>query len=79
MTSNDEQLTPMKLRERAGLTQRQIAESLGKTVGTVSGWERFTKKPRLSFSETKSLMELLNCTLDELIEAFEGGHEQTSN
>ncbi|NET37396.1 MAG: helix-turn-helix transcriptional regulator [Cyanothece sp. SIO1E1] len=67
----EKNLTPMRLRERAGLTQRQIAEALGKTVGTVSAWERYTKKPRLSFAETKQLMELLQCTLDELVEAFE--------
>ncbi len=66
-----EPLSPMKLRERAGLTQRQVAELLGKTVGTVSDWERRVKRPRLSFFETKKLMTALNCSLEELIEAYE--------
>jgi DNA-binding transcriptional regulator YiaG len=78
-TGDGEQLTPMKLRERAGKTQRQVAEALGKTVGTVSDWERFVKRPRLSFSETKRLMEELNCTLEELIEAYERAESARSN
>lgn len=69
--AKNEPLTPIELRERAGLTQRQVAEALGKTVGTVSDWERRVKRPRLSFSETKKLLDALNCSLDELIEAFE--------
>lgn len=70
-TGEGEPLTPMNLRERAGKTQRQIADALGKTVGTVSDWERYVKRPRLSFAETKRLMEVLDCSLEELIEAYE--------
>lgn len=71
MEYHDEPLTPMKLRERAGLTQKQVADALGKTVGTVSNWERLVKEPRLKFSEVQRLISLYGCTLDELIQAFE--------
>ncbi|MFE4108552.1 helix-turn-helix domain-containing protein [Almyronema epifaneia] len=70
-SANESSVTPMKLRERAGLTQRQVADALGKTVGTISSWERMVKRPRLSFAETKKMMALLGCTLDELVEAYE--------
>jgi transcriptional regulator with XRE-family HTH domain len=72
MVENHEPLTPVTLRKRANKTQRQVAERLGKKVGTISDWERGKTKPQLSFSEVKVLMEFLDCTLDELIEAFEG-------
>jgi transcriptional regulator with XRE-family HTH domain len=73
MTEEKSNITPMYLRKRAGLTQRQVAESLKKKVTTISDWERGMAYPRLTFSETKQIMELYRCTLDELIEAFEEG------
>ncbi|NJL41101.1 MAG: helix-turn-helix transcriptional regulator [Leptolyngbyaceae cyanobacterium RM2_2_4] len=76
MSEGDEPLTPVSLRKRAKKTQRQVAEALGKKVTTISDWERRKTKPQLSFSEVKQLMEFLNCTLEELIEAFEGNARQ---
>jgi transcriptional regulator with XRE-family HTH domain len=72
MTSKgDNQLTPMKLRERVKLTQRQIAQALDVRQGTVSDWERGISVPRLSPSKLKKMMEIYDCSVDELIEAFE--------
>jgi transcriptional regulator with XRE-family HTH domain len=71
MPKDGDLLTPALLRKRAGLTQRRVAETLNKKVTTISDWERGTVQPRLSFTEVKRLMELYDCTLDELIEAFE--------
>ena len=72
MTSEgDNQLTPMKLRERVKLTQRQIAQALDVRQGTVSDWERGISVPRLSPSKFKKMMEVYQCSVDELIEAFE--------
>ena len=69
----------MDLRKRAGLTQRQVAIALDKKVATISDWERGVTNPRLTFSETKRLMEIFGCTLDELIESFESvGHSNAS-
>ena len=71
MSKGSEQLTPVFLRKRARKTQRQLAEALGKKVTTISDWERGKTTPQLSFSEVKKLMELLQCDIDDLIEAFE--------
>jgi transcriptional regulator with XRE-family HTH domain len=74
MTEDKKVVTPMYLRKRVGLTQRQVAEALNKKVATISDWERGVAYPRLTFSETKRIMNLYKCTLDELIEAFEVSH-----
>lgn len=74
MTETSDKLTAVSLRKRANKTQRQVAEELGKKVGTISDWERGKTKPQLSFSEVKKLMDFLGCTLDELIQAFENSH-----
>ena len=71
MSEEKRLLTPMDLRKRVGLTQRQVAVALDKKVATISDWERRITKPRLTFSETKKMMEVFGCTLDELIEAYE--------
>jgi transcriptional regulator with XRE-family HTH domain len=75
MTAGDDQAVTLKmLRERSGLTQRQIAEALGVTTTTIGTWERGEKEPRPSFLQVKILIELLNCTLDELVEATRKWH-----
>ncbi|HEY9698792.1 MAG TPA: helix-turn-helix transcriptional regulator [Trichocoleus sp.] len=76
MAIQNEKLTLAQLRQRAGLTQRQLADSLGVTVGTVSDWERGVKEPRPSFLQTKKLTEALQCTLDELVEATSQWHQK---
>ena len=65
-------IKPMELRERAGLTQRQVAVALDVREATVSGWERGKSSLKLSPSRMKQLLNLYGCTLDELIEAFDG-------
>ena len=60
----------MKLRERAGKTQRQVAEAVGVTVQTVSNWETGRRIPTLTPGQTLKLCEALECTLEEL--AFYG-------
>lgn len=69
MATDDGKLTLAKLRQRSGLTQRQLADALGVTVGTISDWERGIKEPRPNFAQTKRIMEVLHCTIDELVEA----------
>jgi transcriptional regulator with XRE-family HTH domain len=65
----DSQLTLAKIRERAGLTQRQLSEALGVTITTISNWERGVKEPNLNFAQVKHMTEVLQCSLDELVEA----------
>jgi transcriptional regulator with XRE-family HTH domain len=71
--SRDKPLTPMELRKRVGLTQRQIAQRLDIRQGTVSDWERGVATPHLPPSKLKLMLEVYECSIDELIEAFEGG------
>ena len=69
MTVPDGQLTLAKLREQAGLTQRQLADALGVTITTISNWERGAKEPNLNFAQVKRVTEILQCSLDDLVEA----------
>lgn len=55
-----------RLREKAGLTQRQIGAALGVTDQTVSNWERGVKTMKLTIEQTSSLCRLFNCTFEEL-------------
>jgi DNA-binding transcriptional regulator YiaG len=64
-------LTPIGLREVAGLTQTQIAAELGLTVRTINDWEEKRSQPKLVPSQFKHLMLAYQCTLDELVAAFE--------
>lgn len=65
-----ETLTAMSLRKRAGLTQREVAQRLDIRSQTVGIWEK-GGVPHLPPSKMKKLCEAYNCTLDDLIEAFE--------
>lgn len=70
MASEEEPITFAYLRKRAGLTQRQIAEAMGVTVGTVSQWETGGQRPRLFPEQIQKLLHILNCTLEEFVDAF---------
>ena len=52
-------------RERAGMTQTQLAERLGVTQGAVSQWEKSTTFPRMPM--LIRLADVLGCTVDELL------------
>lgn len=55
------------LRERAGLTQRELAQIVGVTETTIANWER--GRSGLDWIERFiKLCEALNCTLEELVE-----------
>ncbi len=61
----------MDLRKRVGLTQVQLAQKIGKSPSTVAKWEAKDVVPKGTPSEIKRLCEAYQCTIDELIEAFE--------
>ena len=71
MCEDDSRLTPMKLRKKLGLTQVQMAQRLNKSPSTVFKWESRSVVPTGTPSEIKSLCLAYECSLDELIEAFE--------
>jgi DNA-binding transcriptional regulator YiaG len=64
-------VTPMHLREVAGLTKTQLAIELGLSVRTINDWEQKRSQPKLVPSQLKQMMSVYQCTLDELIAAFE--------
>ena len=61
----------MKLRESLGLTQRQIAESVGVTDQTVSNWERGIHVPRLTPRQLIKLCERVSKSPEQLADIFE--------
>jgi DNA-binding transcriptional regulator YiaG len=71
-TSNrDLRVTPIELRAGAGLTKIQLAAQLGLSVRTINDWEQQRSQPKLVPSQLKQMMSVYQCTLDELIAAFE--------
>ncbi len=64
-------VTPIGLREVAGLTKIQLAAQLGLSVRTINDWEQKRSQPKLVPSQLKQMMSVYQCTLDQLIAAFE--------
>lgn len=48
-----------------GMTQKQIADSLGVEPNTISQWESGAREPRVP--QLVKLAELFDCTVDELL------------
>lgn len=58
-----------KAREKAGLTQQELAEQLGIGQSTVAMWETQNSLPRTD--KLPTLAKILNCTIDELLKEGE--------
>lgn len=71
-SSNDQPLTLDAIRQAARMTQREWADLLGVTISTVSNWERGVQVPRLTFEQTRKMMEASGMTIDQLEQAYEG-------
>ena len=52
-------------RKRAGLTQKSVAQKLGKTQGAVSNWEKGRWTPTIK--DVWKLAQLYGCSMDDLI------------
>lgn len=52
-------------RKRAGLLQRQVAEALGVSLGTVAMWDVGRNHPRANM--LPKIAKLYGCTVDELL------------
>ncbi|WP_309143876.1 helix-turn-helix transcriptional regulator [Oscillatoria sp. HE19RPO] len=76
MEENQDLLTFMKLRERVGLTQRELAQYMGVTVTTISAWENGRHEPKLTIQQMKRLMEILDCSLEDLAEAVQNANRK---
>jgi DNA-binding transcriptional regulator YiaG len=73
---NDQPITLMRVRQKANMTQKQWADLLGVTISTVSNWERGVQVPRLTFLQTKRIMETSGLSIDDLVSAFDNTHEK---
>ena len=58
-----------RLRERLGLSQRDLATNLGVDVSTVTKWETGNAAPRVAL--LPSLAKVLQCSIDDLFHAPE--------
>lgn len=77
-TENNQPLTLMRVRQAAQLTQRELADLLDVTISTVSNWERGVQVPRLTFAQTKKLMDASGMSIDQLVQAFDGTQMERS-
>jgi transcriptional regulator with XRE-family HTH domain len=57
------------LRLRAGKKPEEIAVALGVAVSTVHNWDQLRTVPRMTPARLRQLMEVYQCTFDELIQA----------
>lgn len=67
MPDQNQLVTLMGLRTRAGLTRREVATALGVTEKTIYVWETSENPPKITVAQVQQLLELLDCTLDELV------------
>ena len=67
------------VRDRAGVSQKQIANELGLSVQTVGNWEGGRSNPSLDPVQTQKLCQMLGVTLNELATAFAGEMEVQAN
>ena len=62
------------LRQKAGMTQEQLAKKMNVGQAAVSRWESGDTKPLKKYR--KKLAKALGCTVDELgVESTKGGNE----
>lgn len=60
----------MRLRTLRRMTQKELANALGVDRVTVTNWETGRSEPRLTIAQFKTLLKVLNITVDELPDDF---------
>lgn len=60
----------VKLRKKAGVTQKILADALQVSEQTIRNWEKGREEPRLFIWQVKAFCETLQCSLDELPDRF---------
>lgn len=60
----------VQLRQKHGLSQKQVAEALEVSEQTIRNWEHGKTMPQLTILQTKRLCELLQMDLSDLPEWF---------
>ena len=69
--SSNERLTSADLRARVGFSQQDLATALGMCLSAIAKWEQTRRSPKLTFSKTLLMTQILDCTLEELAEAYD--------
>lgn len=62
-----------QIREMRGLSQKNVADSLGIPVRRYGSWEREERK--INFEDAARISDILKCTLDELAGRNYSNHE----
>lgn len=57
------------LRLRSGKRAEDVAVEVGVSVSTVRNWDQRVNAPRMTPQGLQLLMEVLDCTFEELVEA----------
>lgn len=68
-------MTMSYARRRAGLLQRQVAEALNVSLGTVAMWDTGRNKPRADM--LPKIAKLYGCTVDDLLREEESTAVET--
>lgn len=58
-----------ELRLRAGKRAEEIAVELGVAISTIRNWEQMRNVPRMTPMGFKKLMQVYDCTFEELLQA----------
>lgn len=78
---NKKQLTPVWLRKRAQMTQRQASDLLGVRESTISEWERGLSTPSILL--VPKIAQVYGASKEEVVDAFvnirSGQQEETLN
>lgn len=62
--------TLMNLRERAGLTRRQLANAIGVTEKTIYVWENSPREPKMTPSQIDAYIKSVGCSFEEFTNAI---------
>jgi DNA-binding XRE family transcriptional regulator len=63
-------VTLVELRKKAGVTQKELAETVGVSETSVRNWEHGREEPRLFLWQVKALCNRLQCGLEDLPDRF---------
>jgi putative transcriptional regulator len=70
-SSSDENESALKkLRDEAGLSQQELASTIGVGVTTVSRWERGVSEAMLTVPQMKALCKVFGKSIEELPDEF---------
>lgn len=70
MKQKDNGYILVNLREKAGVTQKQLAEALKVTDHTIRNWEKGRAEAKLELWQVKEMCRILKCDVWDLPDTF---------